>query len=109
MGIVLELLITAAIMFFAPRFIPGIHTDSFGTAFIAAIVFALVNFTIGNILRLLTFPINWLTLGLCSFLIGALMIYLVGRILKGFHVDNYTSAILLALVLAVVKILFHRA
>jgi putative membrane protein len=106
MGILIEIFVTALAIFLGSKIIPGIHTSNFETALIAAFVFAIVNWSIGNLLRILTFPINFLTLGLCSFLIGALMIYLVGRYLTGFHVDNYTAAILLALLLAVLKIIF---
>lgn len=106
MGIIIELLVTALAMFLGSKYIPGVHTHNFETALIAAIVFAVVNWTIGGILRILTFPINILTLGICSFLIGAFMIYLVGRLLSGFHIDNFTAAILLALLLAVLKMIF---
>lgn len=107
MGFIIELLVTAVAMFFGARIIPGIHVDSFSSAIIAAIVFAIVNATIGFILRILTFPLTILTLGITSYLIGVLMILLVGHLLTGFRVDNFTAALLLALVLSVAKIIFY--
>ncbi len=107
MTFIIELLVTAFCMYFGAHFIPGIHVNSFGSAFIAAILFALINATLGLILRILTFPLNFLTLGLTSFIIGVLMIYLAGRLLNGFRVDNFTSALFLAAVLAIIKMLFR--
>jgi len=104
----IELLVTALVMFIAPKFIPGIHVDGFGSALIAAILFSLVNFFIGGLLRILTLPINFLTLGLCSFLIGVTMIYMVGKMFSGFRIDNFSSALILALLLVVAKIIFNK-
>ncbi len=108
MGILIELLITALVMFFGSRLIPGIHVSGFEPALIAAVVFAVVNATLGFILRILTFPLTIITFGISSFLIGVLMIYLVGRLVQGFRVDTFTAALLLALLLAVTKMIFSR-
>jgi len=108
MGIIIELLVTALVMLLGSKFIPGIHTDSFGSALVAAIVLALVNSTLGFLLKILTFPLNILTLGIFSFLISAFMLFIVGRMLAGFHIDSYKSALLLSLALTLVKILFYK-
>ena len=69
MKLIIEILLMGLAMLLGSYLVPGVHIDGFGTAIIAAVLIALANATIGFILRLLTFPINFLTLGLMSFII----------------------------------------
>lgn len=106
MKIIIEILLMGIIMLIAAYLVPGVQVDGFGTAIIAAILIALVNSTLGLILRVLTFPITVLTLGLFSFIITVLMILLVDSMLDGFHTAGFWSAALLAIVIAIMKAIF---
>ena len=85
--------------------VPGVTVDGFGSAIIAAILISLANATIGLILRVFTFPLNILTLGLVSFIISILMILLVDHWMTGFNTTGFWSAALLAIALAVIKMI----
>ncbi|WP_322973685.1 phage holin family protein [Pedobacter sp. MR2016-24] len=67
---------------------------------------ALAHATIGFVLRLLTFPINFLTLGLMSFIITVLMILLVDHLMTGFNTSRFFAAAILAIVVALIKAVF---
>lgn len=86
--------------------IPGVAVDGFLSAIIAGVLIALVNATIGTVLRLFTFPVNILTLGLMSFIITVLMVLLVDSLMDGFNTSGFFSAMFFALVLAVIKMIF---
>lgn len=86
--------------------IPGVTVDGFLSAIIAGVLIALANATIGTILRIIAFPITILTLGLFSFIITVLMVLLVDRFMDGFNTSGFLSAMLFALVLAVIKMVF---
>ena len=90
----------------AAYFLPGVTVNGFGSAILAGILIALANATIGTILRLLTFPINFLTLGLMSFIITVLMVLLVDSLMTSFDTNGFFSALIFAVVLAVIKMLF---
>ena len=90
----------------AAYFLPGVTVDGFGSAILAGILIALANATIGTILRLLTFPINFLTLGLMSFIITVLMVLLVDSLMTSFDTNGFFSALVFAVVLALIKMLF---
>ncbi|MBE9598791.1 phage holin family protein [Pedobacter sp. MC2016-24] len=108
MRLIIEILLTGLAVFLGARYLaPGVNVDSFGTAVLAAILIALANATIGFILRLLTFPINFLTFGLMSFVISVLMILLVSHWLTGFHVDNFLHAAVFAIIVALIKAIFE--
>lgn len=85
MRIILGILISAIAIVLAAYIVPGVQVDSFWTAVIVAIVLAVVNGVLGSLLRLLTLPVNILTLGLASFIITVLMIMLVSSMVDGFN------------------------
>jgi putative membrane protein len=105
---IIGLLITALILIVVSKILPGFEVDGFGPAIIAAIVIGLVNGTIGFILRVLTFPINFLTLGLFSFVITALMLLLSSKIVPGFKINGFWPALYGALLIALAKALLER-
>lgn len=92
--------LTAVILLIVDAIMPGITINTFGTALIAALVMGLVNFFIRPVLTLLTLPLNILTLGLFSFVINAMLFGLVGWLVPGFHVDNFLSALIGSILLA---------
>jgi len=106
MRFIIEILLTGLAVFIAAHVIPGVHVNGYLSAVITGIVLALVNATIGFILRILTLPINILTLGLVSFIITVCMVLLVSKMLDGFSVDGFFTAALFAIVLAVLKMIF---
>ncbi len=62
MNTLVSLLLSALAVAIASYLIPGVTVDGYLTAFIVAIVFAIVNITIVPILNTLTLPLNILTL-----------------------------------------------
>ncbi len=106
MAFILEILLTGVAMLLASYLVPGVHLDGFGSAVIAALLIALANATLGLILRILTFPLNFLTLGLVSFIITVLMIMLVDKMMTGFNTSGFFSAALLAIVVAIIQMMF---
>lgn len=62
MKFLISLILSALAVFAAGYIVPGVQVDSFMTAFIVAIVLGLVNATLGLLLKLITAPLNWLTL-----------------------------------------------
>lgn len=106
MKLIVEILFMGLAVFLGAKIVPGVQVDGYGSAIIAALLIALANSTIGLILRLFTFPINFLTLGLMSFVITVLMILLVDYLMAGFNTTGFWAAALLAIVIALIKAIF---
>lgn len=87
--------------------VPGISVSDPLTALIAALVIGLVNATIGLVLKVLTFPLTLLTLGLFWFVINALMLELASVLVRGFVVRGFLAAFIGAIVLSVVSSILH--
>ncbi len=105
MRLILEVLLMGVAMMAGAYLVPGVHVDGFGSAIIAAVLIALANATIGFILRIFTFVLNVLTLGLISFIITVLMILLVDHFMTGFNTSGFLSATILAIAVAVIKMI----
>jgi len=84
---------------------PGIKAKSFLTFLIAATVLGLINAFIRPVLWLLTAPLSVLTFGLFVLVINALMIMLAAALVPGFEVKGFGSALLAAIIMAVVGVI----
>lgn len=102
-------LLSAVSLIIVANVIRGIQVDGFGTALIAALVIGLVNATIGLLLKIITFPLTILTLGLFWLVINALMLKLAAALVPGFRVNGFLPAFLGAILLTLVSTLLHWA
>ncbi len=94
------IIINALALLLGAAVISGIKMRGFIHAVIIAFVIGLLNYFIGSILDWLATPINWISSGLFSFVIDALIIYLASKILSGFKVERFVDALLLAVIIA---------
>ncbi len=102
-ALLIHWLISAVSLLIVTYVIPGIQVSGFGTALIAAIVIGLINATLGFVLKLITFPLTLLTLGLFWFVINALMLQLASVLVPGFYVSGFWAAFFGAIVLSLVN------
>lgn len=85
---------------FVAWIIPGISVANFLTAMLVCVIMALINAFIKPVLMFISFPINFLTLGLFSLVINALLFMLAGAVTPGFAVDGFLSALLGSILLS---------
>jgi len=107
--IILEILLMGLAVLIGAYLVPGVSVDGYSSAIIAAVLIAVVNATIGLLLRFFTFILNFLTLGLVSFIISVLMILLVDSWMSGFNTSGFFSAAILAIVVTIVKLILDAA
>lgn len=81
-NLILRILINAVALWITAELLTEQITISrdFGTILIVAVVFGLVNALVRPIAKLLTLPINFLTLGLFTFVLNGLMLMLTAYI-----------------------------
>jgi len=105
---ILRLIINGLALYAAAAWVPGIHIKGGWTTLACmALIFGLVNALVRPLVKLLTFPLIILTLGLFVVVINALMLLLAswlgGTLGVGFQVDNFYSALLGALIVSLVS------
>ncbi|BDH02891.1 MULTISPECIES: phage holin family protein [Streptomyces] len=78
-----------------------------GTLIVVALIFGLVNLLVKPVVKLLTFPLFILTLGLITLVVNALMLLLTSWVCDqldlSFHVEGFWTAVLGGLIIAVVS------
>ena len=107
MNLLLRILITSGLVLLIAHFMPGVHVANFTTALIVAIVLGLLNIFIKPILVILTLPVTIITLGLFLLVINALIILLCTKIVGGFSVDTFWTALIFSIILSVLQSLMN--
>jgi putative membrane protein len=101
----LHWIISALAVWITSRVVPGFELSGAAAALIAAVVIGLVNATLGIVLKVITFPLTILTLGLFWFVINAIMLELASAFVPGFHIRGFASAFWGGIVLSLVNML----
>jgi putative membrane protein len=105
--LILHWVLSALALIVVARVVPGIVLNGFRTALVAALVFGLVNATLGAFLKFVTLPLTVLTLGIFWFVINALMLELASMLVSGFYVRSFGAAFLAAILLSLINLLLR--
>lgn len=108
MRFILRIIVIAAVSFGLAHVLTGIHIDTFWTAFVFAVVLAILNIFIRPLLILFTLPVTILTLGLFLFVINAIVVLLASRFVHGISIDSFGWALLFSLILSFVSSILDR-
>jgi putative membrane protein len=110
MAFVIRLLVNAAALWVATRIVPGVTYDGGVMPFLGvALLFGVINATLRPLMKILTFPLILLTLGIFALVVNGLMLWLTSslssRLGLGFHVSGFWAAFFGALVVSIVSAL----
>lgn len=102
-------LIINALAFYAVAYlVPGVQIADLTALAIVAIVWGVLSIILKPILILFTLPVNILTLGLFTLVINAFLIMIMSSLVKGFKVDTFGTALLAAIVLALLNVVLGK-
>ena len=106
--ILLHFAIIVATFLLLARYLPGFYVPDLGTAVLAALVLGVVNAILGPILTFLSLPLIILSLGLFWFVVNAFLLIVVAFIVPRFSINGWGPALIGAVVLAAVNLLWSR-
>lgn len=107
MDVLVGILVKGIAVLAASYILPGVMVTGFWNALVVGVIIGIMNAFVKPVLLILTLPINILTLGLFTFVINALIILFVDRIVPGFKVDGFFTALIFAFVLSIVESLLN--
>jgi putative membrane protein len=90
------------------KIVPGISYDTGTTLAVVVVVLSFFNAVLKPLLLLFTLPFIVLSLGIGIWIINAILFYSVGRLVDGFHVAGFGSALLGALIVSITNLLLNR-
>ena len=101
MNIIIRLLLNALAVFILAHVLEGVSVNGYLGAVIVAIVIAVLNVLVKPLLILLTLPVTIMTLGLFLLVINALIILLADKLVDGFGVSSFLTALLFSILLSI--------
>ena len=103
MRLLIRLAALAISFWVATALVPGIDvTGGAGTYLWVALLFGLLNATLGSLLKMLTLPAVILTLGLFLIIVNAAILMLVSQWSEKFEVNGFWSAVFASIIISVV-------
>lgn len=101
----LHWIVNAVVLLIVAHFVSGFQISSFASAMFAVVIIGIVNATLGLFLKVMTFPLSFLTLGLFVFVIDAIVLWFSSKLVPGFSVRGFGPALIAALILALIQML----
>lgn len=107
-GYFATILATALGLLVVDMVVPGVEISNFPSAIIAAIVIGFVNAFIGPIVKVLSLPLTFITLGLFSFVVNGILLWLASVIVPGFAMNGILAFIFAPIVLSFVSTFLNK-
>ena len=83
--------------------ITGMHAEGLLPLLVAALLLGFFNAVIRPVLLVLSLPFILVTLGFFILVVNALMLWIVGKLVPGFHVDGFWTAFFGSIVVSIVS------
>ncbi len=99
----LKLFLTGLAAIVLSKLMQGIYINSLLTAVFVALAIAILNMLVRPILIILTLPVTVVTLGLFLFAINAFIVLLAEKLVPGFYVYSFFSAMVFSLLLSIFR------
>jgi putative membrane protein len=103
MAIIISLVLSMLAVGVTSYLLPGVEVVDWQSLLMAAVLLGIANAILRPILLVLTLPINFMTLGLFTFVINAVLVLLVAEVVPGFAVDGFGWALIFSIVLSIVN------
>ena len=108
-GLIVCWLVTSVSLFLISKLPTGVEISSFQKALISAIVFGLLNAFVRPVIAFFSFPITFLTFGLFSIVINAIIFGLAAALVDGFSLRwGFWSALIGAVLLGFINSLMYQ-
>jgi putative membrane protein len=113
MQVLLHLVILSITIIALSRLNPSVHIKSTGSAVAVAVVFSLLNFMLGWLIRAMLFVPGVLTLGLLflfiPFIVNSVLLWLTDKVMDSFRIDSLRGLFISALVITAVNAVLQAA
>jgi putative membrane protein len=107
----LHLAVIALSILVLSRLVSGVRIKSFATALVVAVVFSLLNFFLGWLIRAVLFVPAILTLGLLflfvPFIVNTVLLWLTDKLMASFEIETLRGLLLSSALITIVNSLFY--
>ena len=103
MNFLWNILLLAVAIFVVANVMNGIKIKNIWTTLLVAIVYSLINFLVGWLLRLVALPAILITLGLFNFVVNAVMLWITDLLIDDFEIDGILNTLIAAFLITVIN------
>jgi len=103
MNLLTRIIISTISVMVVGYILPGVVVSSVYTAFVVAVVLALLNSIVKPILIILTFPVTIMTLGLFLLVINGIIVLIAHHFIRGFAVSGLFTAIIFSILVSLIN------
>lgn len=101
MNFFIKWILSALLIMLIAWIIPGISISGFISALFVVVIMSVVNLLIRPVVQFISLPLNFITLGLFSLVINALLFLLIAKFSPGFQIEGFWSGFWGALILSI--------
>ena len=99
--LVLHFLLLGMMIFLLAELLPGLQVKSYSTALIVAVVYGLINVTLGTVLMIISFPFMILTIGLFKLIINTFLLWITGQLIDDFEIEDIGTTFVAAVLITI--------
>jgi len=103
MNYVWSILLLSAAVFIVANVMPTIKIKNYWTALAVAVVYSLINFFIGWLLKFFAFPFIVITFGLFTFVVNAVLLWITDKLLDDFEIEGFFSTLIAAFLITLIN------
>ena len=103
LGLIINVLVMAGLLYGLASVLPGVRIKSFGTALVVVLVYGLLNYFLFWLIALVAFIPMLLSFGLFGLLINAFLLWLTDKLVEDFEIPSLRMTLLMALLLTLGK------
>lgn len=108
LDLIIKWILFSVAIIFTAWLLPGISVHGFWAAMIVCVVIAFINLFIRPFVEFISLPLNFLTLGLFSLVVNALLLMLTSAITPGFEVEGFWNALFGSIILSLLTSIINK-
>ena len=101
-------MISAVAFYVTAYLLPGVVITGWSSLLVVSVVWGVLAVLVRPLLILLTLPVNVMTLGLFTLVINGTLVLITARLVDGFIVDGFGTAVLAAILLSIINMILGR-
>ena len=105
--IIIDVLLTAGLVYILASVLPGVRMRTFGTAVVVALVYGVLNYFLFWVLALITFIPMLLSLGLFGLVINTFLLWVTDKVVDDFEIRSLGMTFIMAVLLTVGRIVLR--
>jgi putative membrane protein len=102
-GLIINVLVMAGLLYALASVLPGVRMKSFGTALTVSLLYGVLNYFLFWLIALIAFIPMLLSFGLFGLLINAFLLWLTDKLVEDFEIPSLGLTVIMALLLTLGK------